>query len=378
MLTLVIADDLTGAAEIAGVAHRLGCRVRLTTALEQLTSQDEVVVIATDTRSMTREEALQATQEVIAQIARLGLRPDRLFKKTDSVLRGHVRCELEALQALGYQRALLLPANPSKGRLIRRRIYSIGGEPLTRTLFRHDPEFPATTSDVVRLVGGHAPYITTRTRRKTLAEGITLGEVGSMEDLRYYVARFDSSEVVLAGSSDLFQCLVEHHGRQPIERPAFAGFGTRRSLIVLGSTARHNLLEEPFFLRNRVAIAPMPDEVFAGGATEGWVREAQRLLTEHDSLLLRIPQQISHDEGRALRLRHQMAETVLALLAEGGFEEVIIEGGATAFTILKGLRWGELTIADEIAPGVVRLHHAQSGTHLTFKPGSYPWGACFR
>ena len=139
MLTLVIADDLTGAAEIAGVAHRLGCRVRLTTALEQLTPQDEVVVIATDTRSMTREEALQATQEIIAQIARLGMRPDRLFKKTDSVLRGHVRCELEALQALGYQRALLLPANPSKGRLIRRRIYSIGGEPLTRTLFRHDP-----------------------------------------------------------------------------------------------------------------------------------------------------------------------------------------------------------------------------------------------
>jgi len=327
---------------------------------------------------MTCQEALQATQEVITQIARLGLRPDRLFKKTDSVLRGHVRCELEALQALGYQRALLLPANPSKGRLIRRRIYSIGGKPLTRTLFRHDPEFPATTSDVVRLVGGHAPYITTRTRRKTLAEGITLGEVGSMEDLRYYVARFDSPEVVLAGSSDLFQCLVEHHGRQPIERPAFAGFGTRRSLIVLGSTARHNLLEEPFFQRNRVAIAPMPDVVFAGGATEGWVREAQRLLTEHDSLLLHIPQQISHDEGRALRLRHQMAETVLALLAEGEFEEVIIEGGATAFTILKGLRWGELTIADEIAPGVVRLHHAQSGTHLTFKPGSYPWGACFR
>lgn len=378
MLTLVIADDLTGAAEIAGVAHRLGCRVRLTTALGQLTPQDEVVVIATDTRSMKREEALRTTEEVISQIARLGMRPDRLFKKTDSVLRGHVRSELEALQALGYHRALLLPANPSKGRLIRRRIYSIGGTPLARTLFRHDPEFPATSSDVVRLVGGNTPYITTRTRRKVLAEGITLGEVSSMENLRYYVERFDSPELVLAGSSDLFQCLVEHHGKQAIERPAFAGFGTRRSLIVLGSTARHNLIEEPFFRRNRVAISPMPDEVFAGGTTEGWVREAQRLMAEHDSLLLRIPQQISHDEGRALKLRHQMAETVLALLAEGRFEEVVIEGGATAFTILKQLHWGELAIADEIAPGVVRLHHAPSGTHLTFKPGSYPWGGCFQ
>ena len=281
------------------------------------------------------------------------------------------------MQALGYQRALLLPANPSKGRVIRRRIYTIGGTPLSRTLFRHDPEFPATTSDVVRLVGGGAPYITTHTRRKRLTEGITLGEVGSMEDLQWFVARFDAPDVVMAGSADLFQCLLEHHGKRAIARTPFAGLGNRRTLIVLGSTARHNLLEEPFFQRNRVALCPMPDEVFAGGSTETWIAEAHRLTAEADSLLLRIPQQISHNEGHALRLRHQMAETVLALVREGRFEEIVIEGGATAFTILHGLQWSELTIADEIAPGVVRLCHAASGTHLRFKPGSYPWGNCF-
>lgn len=377
MRTYVIADDLTGAAEIAGVAHRLGCRVRLTTTVEPLRQEDEVVVLATDTRSMHREEALRFTHEVVTAMARLGVRPDRLFKKTDSVLRGHVRGELEALQPLGYHHALLLPANPSKGRLIRRRIYTIGGTPLSRTLFRHDPEFSATTSDVVRLVGGSAPYITTRTRRKTLTEGITLGEVGSMEDLQWFVARFDAPEVVMAGSADLFQCLLEHHGKRAMARAPFSGLGNRRTLIVLGSTARHNLLEEPFFQRNRVALCPMPDEVFAGGSTEAWIAEAHRLTAEADSLLLRIPQQISHDEGHALRLRHQMAETVLALVREGRFEEIVIEGGATAFTILHGLQWSELTIADEIAPGVVRLCHAASGTHLSFKPGSYPWGKCF-
>lgn len=380
MRTLVIADDLTGAAEIAGVAHRLGARVRLTTTVDALREEDEVVVLATDTRSMSREEALHTTRQLIEQIGSMEghERLDRLFKKTDSVLRGHVVEELKALQTLGYYHALLLPANPSKGRVIRRRIYTVEGKPLSRTLFRHDPEFPATCSDVVRLLGGGIPYITTRTRRRELSKGVTLGEITSKQDLAQFVARFDAPKVVLAGSADLFQVFLEHHGKQQVERPRFEGFGHRRTLIVLGSTARHNLLEEPFFSRNRVAVSPMPDAVFEGGSTEEWIAESLRLGNEADSLLLRIPQQITHDEGRALRLRHQMAETVLALLSQLRPDEVVIEGGATAFTILHGLSWGALTIADEIAPGVVRLRHAESGTHLTFKPGSYPWGACFQ
>ncbi len=377
MRTYVIADDLTGAAEIAGVAHRLGCRVRLTTAVDALRAEDEVVVLATDTRSMGRAEALAYTEEVVRQLATLE-RPDRLFKKTDSVLRGHVVAELEALWPLGYRQAMLLPANPSKERLILRRRYTIAGTPLHRTLFRHDPEFPATSSDVVKLLGGGIPYITTRTRRIELPEGISIGEVSSQEDLERHMARFDRPETIWAGGADLFETLMTRHGKALQTHAPFEGMGTRRALIVLGSTARHNLFEEPFFERNRVAVSPMPDAVFEGGTTDAWVAESMQLANEADSLLLRIPQQITHDEGKALQLRHQMAEVVTRLIADLRPEEVIIEGGATAYTILARLAWSDLSIADEIAPGVVRLRHAASGTHLTFKPGSYPWGACFR
>lgn len=377
MRTYVIADDLTGAAEIAGVAHRLGCRVRLTTTVDALRVEDEVVVLATDTRSMGRAEALAYTEEVVRQLATLE-RSDRLFKKTDSVLRGHVVAELEALWGLGYRQAMLLPANPSKERLIVRRRYAIAGTPLHRTLFRHDPEFPATTSDVVKLLGGGIPYITTRTRRVQLPEGISIGEVASQEDLERHVARFDAPETIWAGGADLFETLMTRHGKAHQAHAPFAGMGSRRALIVLGSTARHNLFEEPFFARNRVAVSPMPDTVFEGGTTDAWIAESLQLAGEADSLLLRIPQQITHDEGKALQLRHQMAEVVTRLIAELRPEEVIIEGGATAYTILARLAWSDLRIADEIAPGVVRLRHAASGTHLTFKPGSYPWGACFQ
>ncbi|MDE7027792.1 nucleotide-binding domain containing protein [Duncaniella freteri] len=56
--------------------------------------------------------------------------------------------------------------------------------------------------------------------------------------------------------------------------------------------------------------------------------------------------------------------------------ELIIEGGATAYASLQKLGWDTFTITDEIAPGVIRMR-APNGTHVTMKPGSYPWGGLF-
>ena len=144
----VIADDITGAAEMAGIAHRLGLRVKLTMQPESASDCD-VLVIATDTRSMTEEEAAAGSARVAGA---LGAMPevDSLFKKTDSALRGHVVAELEAILAnTGYRKALYLPANPSKGRTIRDGVYYIGGKPLHETDFSFDPEFPAFSSRLI-------------------------------------------------------------------------------------------------------------------------------------------------------------------------------------------------------------------------------------
>ena len=59
-------------------------------------------------------------------------------------------------------------------------------------------------------------------------------------------------------------------------------------------------------------------------------------------------------------------------------EEVVIEGGATAYALLEELGWVDFEVLCETAPGVVRLQHMPSGTVLTLKPGSYPWGPLFQ
>ena len=120
---IVIADDITGAAEIAGIAHAAGQQARLLCAAGPLYCDSVAVttVIATDTRSMSETEAVAETRRIASALtSHLSPLTSHLFKKTDSALRGHVVAELTALMDVtGYQRAVYLPANPSKGRIIR-------------------------------------------------------------------------------------------------------------------------------------------------------------------------------------------------------------------------------------------------------------------
>lgn len=380
MKLLVIADDITGAAEMAGIALGFGCSVRFTTSIDRLTDDGDVCVVATDTRSMPREQAVAVTERIVERLReaiRTGVLDGvRLFKKTDSVLRGHVTAELRTLMQAGYTRALLLPANPSKGRCIVGGRYLIDGVPIDRTVFRTDPEFPAATADVVQLAGGDVRYAATSVEQ--LEAGITIGESPTCEAVAGYVARFGGDALLWAGAADAFRALLAAEGFREAARPSFGGLGERRTLVVCGSTVRHDLSAEPFFRRRRVAAALMPDAVFDGADPSSWIETARQLLAGGaDALVLRIPQQVQVDGVRARHLRAAMARTVAELVTTERFAELVIEGGATAYAVLDVLGWHDFTVTDQIAPGVVRLRYPAADVHLIFKPGSYDWGPTF-
>ena len=107
-MILVLADDITGAAEIAGVALSYGRRTFLSMGhIPQDTNNADVIVIATDIRSGDKENAafvikrLCRDLKTIVSENKTGL---TIFKKTDSVLRGHIGTELHILMKhLGYR-----------------------------------------------------------------------------------------------------------------------------------------------------------------------------------------------------------------------------------------------------------------------------------
>ena len=382
---IVIADDITGAAEMAGLALSEGYSVRFTTQIGQLSHQAgeaEVVVVATDTRSMLPGEALRTTMQLVDELGRMGKMT--LFKKCDSALRGYIVPELCELMRVGYKRALILAANPSKGRRIEQGIYTIDGTPIAQTIFATDPEFPARTSEVTALT--HAGICTVEAEYHTLEEGVsgvTIGQSRSVEEIGAWIEQLEE-DTLLVGAADAFRALLHkmgHHATAGVS--PFAGLEGQQTLIVCGSTVRHDLSREPLFQRNRVAESPMPDPVFEGESAESWIAEAQALMAREQYLLLRIPQPIpatadrTERRAKAVYLRNTMATIVASLVKGHRPDELVIEGGASAFAILEALEWSSFTVENEVAPGVVRLGHTESGCHVTFKPGSYHWGALF-
>ena len=262
---LIIADDITGAAEIAGIAWRKGLKVRLmvyqpnmpTTPLSSWRGAGgEALILATDTRSGTEEEAVKTIEEVatclslgVQECRSVGVQTlpsstsnsstrqlvnsstDIIFKKTDSVLRGHVAAELEALMRLtGKSNTLLIPQNPSKGRIVKDGIYYINGTPLDQTSFAYDPEFPAKTSEAKKLLKRSAEVQECRSADNSWASnpsspsshlssisspkgedrrGLHFPDATTLEEIRENVAKADHN-TLFAGGADMFEAVVDY------------------------------------------------------------------------------------------------------------------------------------------------------------------------
>ena len=356
---IVIADDITGAAEMAGIAFSQGQQVRLvcggSVCCDNIAAQ--TTVIATDTRSMNEAEAVA---ETLRNTSAFIHHTSAIFKKTDSALRGHVVAELSALmEATGYQRAVYLPANPSKGRIIKNGTYYINDVPIHKTDFSFDPEFPAKTS-VLRERFPDAEM-----------KGIIMPDAENEEDIQKVIAKFNDGKTLFAGAADLFTALLNaNHRDKPFDSSLCLEnheVSSHNTLILCGSTQ-----SKPLDIG--IPVAPMPREVYDGNEDLSlWDTNAYK---ERHSLILTMP--YTHRTGKeaAVHLRNVMARKAKELVAQHCPSHLIIEGGATAWATLQALGWTQFEITAQIAPGVVQMS-ATNGTLVTLKPGSYLWGNLF-
>lgn len=406
-MIIVIADDLTGAAEIAGIGHSYGLSTSLLTDVNENLPVCDLIVLATDTRSMTELDAVNETHRICQNIkqalpklsearkaamtplqrAQAMAHPDEMlhiFKKTDSALRGHVHLELRALvEESRYEQVMYLPANPSKGRTIRGGRYFINGEPIDQTDFKLDPEFPATTANVAAAIG--------------VAPGSRLRvcDAEDNQDVHRTVklALNNRTPTLLAGAADLFTAFLEELGRKPARAKAFPGLNEKGSaLIICGSTQSTDLSSRPYVRRHFMANIPMPAEAFNAvtsgtmspkeGADKwmGRIKQTQVVSGKSTSFLLTLPYPSVGTRQSAIALRQVTADMAQRIVSGPGgpLTEIVIEGGATAYSAIRQLGWTRFTVTNHIGPGIVRLQCLDANqTHLTIKPGSYDWQNLF-
>jgi len=211
-MIVVIADDMTGAAELAGIGIRYGLKVTVCMEVPELPvgGPGELLVIAMDTRSMKRLDVDDEMLRVIKAVLRL--RPEWVYKKTDSVLRGHVVSELTMMSGvMDVDRILLVPANPALGRTIKKGRYYINGVPIHETSFSNDPEFPVKHSRIREML--RVPVAVLPLGASLPDHEIIVGEVETVGDL-YAWAGYVDKRTLPAGAAGFFEALLRKEGRE--------------------------------------------------------------------------------------------------------------------------------------------------------------------
>lgn len=372
-MIVVIADDITGAAEIAGIGLRFGMQVKLVTSTHHTPRNCDLMVYATNSRSMSESEAIAIHTQLAQQINAAGCR--RIYKKTDSALRGHLIAEVRPfLQYAKLKHVLFVPQNPSKGRVIEQGIYYINGQPLHETTFRNDPEFPAPTSDVVQLLNREAYLL--NPGRNVYTHPFYIANASDEDEIGQYASQLNEN-ILPAGGADFFVAYLKSNGYTEKKTPStFGGLQNRDALIICGSTVKHDLSAFGYIQRKAMPVNKMPAKVFEGTETpDCWIEQLKENYMRHRSLLLTIGHPPRTGKEFASQLNAIITRAAIALLNEQLPQELIIEGGATAYSIVNALRCEEFVVQEEIAPGVIRIaSQSIPNCYITIKPGSYSWG----
>jgi D-threonate/D-erythronate kinase len=349
----VIADDFTGAAEIASIALSYGLRATICF-IDSIDSNAEVLIVCSNTRSMEKSLALQTTAIIIEKV--LTLNPTFIYKKIDSVLRGYVVDEINVQLKFGnYNNALILPANPSLCRTIENDIYLINGKPIAETDFKNDPEFPIYTSNVSAILNSQvqvASHHETNFKNK-----LVVGEVKKLSDIDTWILT-TNNKTLLAGGGDFFNAILKatHTLNKPVELKCETPF-----LYVCGTAnvERTNLVKQ--LHQHNKSVFYLPQNM-----NDNWVDNVSESLKNTNASIVIA---INETTLSPMELRVLMAEAVKNILDKCIVNEIFIEGGATAAEILSQLKINKLEAVGEWSRGVVKMK--SNNFLITVKPGSY-------
>lgn len=159
---LVVSDDLTGALDSGVQLAKAGIPTevkifsdQLNTLADKIQPDSLVLVVDTESRHISPEAAYRRVADTIRWAQEQGI--PRLYKKTDSTLRGNLGPEMAALIDNGNGLPLIfVPAFPALGRTTEGGRQYVYGVPLEDTEFARDPLNPMNTSQIDAIINTNA------------------------------------------------------------------------------------------------------------------------------------------------------------------------------------------------------------------------------
>ncbi|MGX7688790.1 four-carbon acid sugar kinase family protein [Flectobacillus roseus] len=379
-MILVIADDLTGAAEIAGIGLRYGLKVRVCTEIIQEVTED-LLVISADTRSLTENQAVAKVEYLIKSSQQY--KPSLIYKKIDSVLRGHVLAEIKAIQQVfSKKNCLIIPTNPSMGRKIQDGKYYVGDKLAHETAFAHDPEFPIQDSEVINMLRAK-PTDQVRVLAQPILplQGIIIAEVAQKEDLTKWASQWAKIDL-LVGGAEFFASILSNLGYNLVEKIFSPQQTALDCLYVSGTTFSDSVEKIQNHARHKGGVCYLPHELVRqpidseefNQSLNRWASEIIQCFSQHKVVIIAVKKQLDTTQITPAELAKLMAKVVKKVLNQVHLAEILIEGGATSAAILAEIPLQNFLPTEEFAQGVIRMQSLERpSTYLTLKPGSYAW-----
>ncbi|WP_186080397.1 four-carbon acid sugar kinase family protein [Burkholderia gladioli] len=394
---LIVADDLSGAADCAIAFAAAGRRTVVSLDASAPARPAAVLAIDTDTRRLAPAEAARRAADAWRAQRAPGR---RLYKKIDSTLRGNWAAEVAALAALAGP-AIVAPAFPATGRGVIDGRVLVRGVPLEDTetwqlehagrdaalralledaglrveqvgleVLRGDPQRIVAMLAAAAAEGGRAIVVDAETS-EDLAR---LARLTAALDTPFFWVGSGGLSRELAALPELFE--ADAAAGSESRSAEAASVVARGPLLTLVGSLSAISERQCALLRAEAGIAEfiVPPAVLREGATHAqwpaWHERIGACLRGRQDAIVRIGRDAAFDPAEGALLSGALAALVAPHVE--GLGGLIVTGGETARAMLGAARIGALELAREIEAGVALGRPADGrGPHVVTKAGAF-------
>ncbi len=381
MLLGCIADDLTGATDVALMLQSAGMRTLQAIGVpeERSAAPDaDAVVVALKSRTNPAREAVAQSLQAHAWLRAQGAR-QILFKYCstfDSTDAGNIGPVADALlEACGADFTVACPAFPTNRRTVYMGQLFVGEQLLSDSPMKDHPLTPMRDANLVRVLGrqsqrkvGLAPLATVRKGTAALREAIaalrasghSYAVVDAVEDGDLRILGEACADLALVtGGSGVAMGLPENFGSKRSTQatlPAVAG----RAAVISGSCSAQTNAQVAEWIRTRPAFRIDPLKLSAGDDLAAQAMTWYATQPEGKPVLVYATS--SPDEVRLAQAKlgaaaaGDLVEQCLARIARElvarGVRKLVVAGGETSGAVVNALGVRLLSIGPQIDPGV--------------------------
>jgi uncharacterized protein YgbK (DUF1537 family) len=406
MLLGCIADDFTGATDLANNLVRSGMRVVQTIGIpsEPIDTAADAVVVALKSRTIAPQDAIHQSVAALRWLKSLGAKQfyQKICSTFDSTDQGNIGPVAEALLAeLDASFAVVCPAFPENGRTVFKGYLFAGDVLLNESSMRDHPLTPMRDPNLVRVLQrqskgkvGLIDHTVVRRGSEAVRDAMlaqrqdgktfAIVDATSNEDLQIMGRAFADTPLIVAGSG-VGIGLPQNHGlvanEAAAELPSAAG---HRAIISGSCSVMSNAQVKDFLDRGGEGLAIDPLRIAGGDDIVGQALDwaSSRLSDKAILIYATASPDVVKASQAALGVANtgEMVENCLSTIARGlvqrGFRQLLVAGGETSGACVQALDITRMRIGLQIDPGVPWCHAespvaGEGGVHLALKSGNF-------